>query len=291
MPSIQYTLLRALGHADWVRRGIRDRTIRLACDPERGQSCPFTVPFYKFQYRGDLASYIDWNVYFYGAYEKGLLRLVEDIVVARPGAVVFDIGANVGHHALAMAGWATMVHAFEPYPAVARLLSERVAENPLANIRLHPFGLGERNQLLEYFAPTGRGNLGTGSFVPAHATGYNERHGQLEVRHGDAVVEELGLDRLDFVKLDVEGFEHAVLLGLRATLERFRPAILMELSAETQRSLGSPENLRSALPTGYVINAVATDRPLALLFNRPRYRLVEFDFEVVPAYLLMQPEP
>jgi FkbM family methyltransferase len=290
MLSIIAPALRVVTRCRWIRRGLRDRLGRLICDPEAGTSHPFVVPFFGYRYRGNLSSYIDWNVYFFGAYERELLLLISGIVRGAPGAVAFDIGANVGHHALAMARWASTVHAFEPYPTVARELIGRTVDNPEANIIVHRFGLGVTDEHMDYFAPTGRGNLGTGSFVAEHAPGYNAHHGKLPIRNGDAVVAELKLARLDFIKLDVEGFESDVLLGLRDTLERHRPTILMEWSAETRRAFGSIGNLRNALPTGYRIDSVVTDRPFAIVFNRQRYRLVSFEFDAVPSYLLMQPQ-
>jgi len=281
--------LRAFAHIDIVRRGIRDRLARWCHDPESGRHHDFAVDFYGLTYRGDLASYIDWNVYFYGAYEKHLLQLVRARLTARPGAVALDIGANVGHHALAMSRWAAEVHAFEPFPDVYRQFEARMFENGIRNVHLHQFGLGEADAVLDYYAPQGRGNLGTGSFLAAHASGYNVKHGQFAIRQADRAVAALELARLDFIKLDVEGFEPRVLAGLRETLRQFRPTILMEHSEETRKALGDLAGLMALLPPDYRARSVSGDRPVAVFFNDPRPRLEEFDFSHCPSYILLEP--
>ena len=51
---------------------------------------------------------------------------------------------------------------------------------------------------------------------------------EIECRTLDAIVAERGLNRIDLVKIDVEGFEHEVLRGARDTLARFRPKLIVE---------------------------------------------------------------
>ena len=54
----------------------------------------------------------------------------------------------------------------------------------------------------------------------------------------DGVVERLGLDRLDFVKADIEGWELQLLRGAERALERFRPRLLLELSGRALARAG-----------------------------------------------------
>ena len=67
------------------------------------------------------------------------------------------------------------------------------------------------------FVPDGA-NKGTGSYIPGHS-GDNIQHDDLEVVHADTYISNLALRKIDFIKIDVEGFEGYVLAGLKHTLE------------------------------------------------------------------------
>ena len=93
-----YRFLRLLGSQNWLRFGIRYRVINQFCNPESVDSIEFVTDFFGLKYKGNLNSYIDWSVFFFGAYEREKLLLLRDLVNARPNPVFFDIGANVGVH-------------------------------------------------------------------------------------------------------------------------------------------------------------------------------------------------
>ncbi len=111
--------------------------------------------------------WIDWIVYYHGAYELDELELMRTLLAHRPRPVALDIGANVGHHALCLAWFCAEVDAFEPYDAVSMCLDEKVRRDGLAHIHLHCVGLGERDEGLDFFALQGA-NSGTGTFVAGH---------------------------------------------------------------------------------------------------------------------------
>ena len=177
----------------------------------------FESDFFGMRFRGRLNSYIDWTVFFYGSYESETLFLIRDILRGRPGAVMLDVGANVGVHSLYASQFA-QVHAFEPYPPILAALRENVAING-ARVQIHGFGLGERTETLPFTAPTGD-NRAIGTF----------RHGcgtlSLPVVRGDEFC--APLPRVDLIKIDVEGFEASVLRGLRETISRWHPALICE---------------------------------------------------------------
>jgi hypothetical protein len=53
---------------------------------------------------------------------------------------------------------------------------------------------------------------------------------QIRIVAGDAYLREAGIDQVDFIKIDVEGFERNVIEGLAQTLERCRPVVVLELN-------------------------------------------------------------
>lgn len=238
-------LLRWWSHQRLLPFGLRDRLLRLAADPDRMAPHPFTCDFFGQTYVGDLSSFIDWTIYFYGAYERGVLAFLRDAAaLAGPDAVFFDVGANVGQHSLFLAPRVARVHAFEPWDQARIRLERNLAVNNVANVVLHPFGLGDASGEHPFFIPASA-NLGTGSFVPdvnANATG-----ARLPVRRGDEVVAALAIDRVDVIKIDTEGFEVKVLAGLAGTLARDRPVVVFELSETTWAELAADGSARAGL--------------------------------------------
>jgi FkbM family methyltransferase len=251
--------------------------IRYFVNPDTVEGQDFEVDFFGLKYQGNLNTFIDWSVYFYGAYEKDILFLMRDIVKEKQNPIFIDVGANVGHHSLFMSKLCDEVHSFEPYDRVRNLLMSKLLFNKCSNILVHNVGLGEKSQFLDFYAPVGR-NIGTGSFMAEHAKDNNIKIGKLEIVEGDLYISKLNLNKIDLIKIDVEGFEKYVLLGFRDTLEKYRPFVLMEYSSVTRNNLTIPE-LREILPDGYSIKGISTNRTFCRLFNRMNYSLIDFDPE------------
>jgi FkbM family methyltransferase len=276
MPSlVTLNLLRLFGHLDWLAFGIRDRIIRYFVNPDTVEGKEFETDFFGLRYQGNLNTFIDWSVYFYGAYEKDILYLMRDIVKDKQDAIFIDIGANVGHHSLYMSKFCEEIHSFEPYDRVIDMLRSKILFNKCSNIFVHNVGLGEENEFIDFYAPTGR-NIATGSFMADHAKDNNIKYGKLEIVEGDLYISKLNLNKVDLIKIDVEGFEKYVLLGLKDTLEKYRPFVIMEYSKVTRDTL-SPQELRETLPNGYSIKEISTCQTFCLLFNRRNYHLTDFD--------------
>lgn len=255
--------LRWLGRQRWIRFGVRDRVIRRFYHPGRVARERFEAPFFGLRYPGDLGSFIDWSVYFFGAYCATELDLIERLLTRLPGGSVFDVGANAGHHTLFMARRARAVYAFEPVPSLATQIRERAELNRLTHVEVFGFGLGDAEAELPFAASTDE-NTGTGSFA---GVGGGRPTLPLPVRRGDQVHAELGRPRIDFVKIDVEGSEGKVLRGLSAMLEQCRPVVLFEWSARTSDETGGAEP-RSFLPGGYRLLEFRAERPWLGFFAR-----------------------
>lgn len=282
-------VLQLIARQHWIRVGLRDRILRHFVDPARVTPQPFDVPFYGYRYSGNLAQYIDWFTFFYGAYEQQELALMRDILAARASPVCLDVGANVGHHTLFLARWAATCHAFEPYDMVRRQLESKLQQNRVENVVVHAVGLGSTNELCQFNVPRDR-NVGTGSFVsPSDGIASGAQTQMFEVVNGDSYLSRLAIKRVDFIKIDVEGFERQTLSGLRETIWRNHPYIFMEFSHATRRSFSDRDEFTAMFPEGYRICSVRTNEPVCFVFNRPGYRLVEFDFDNAETNLLLSP--
>lgn len=178
----------------------------------------------------DSRNWIDWNLLFRGEYEPQLTRLLSRL--APPGGVAVDIGANIGTHTLTLAqavGQKGSVLAFEPNPPVRAVLGRNVALNKLNNVRVFGCALGEKPGMLPLRVPKADSaeysNMGLASLVALETP-----HDLVDVPVCtlDEVFGESGLNRLDVVKIDVQGYECQVLAGMSGILERNRPAVIFE---------------------------------------------------------------
>lgn len=282
------SVLRILGRQHWLRFGLRDRLIRRFYAPEKNPAEGFVCDFFGDQYSGQIDSYVDWCVYFYGAYELENLQLFADILSKQKDPIVLDIGANVGHHSLFLSRHSREVHSFEPNPFVRKKLEEKIALNHKENMRVHPYGLGQKNEDLPFFAPQGC-NKGTGSFVEGFSQN-NELAGELKVLRADEYVEKLNLPQIDFIKIDVEGFEKNVLSGLVSVFEKHRPVVIVEFSEATMKSYESEAEFREQFPADYEFFKVCAGESYLGLFNRHGYRLETLNFAVSGGDILCRPK-
>lgn len=174
-----------------------------------------------------------------GLYEKDNLMLLLALLRSMPQCVVLDVGANVGNHTLAFATVARQVHAFEPIPRIHALLQQNTAGNSLDNVTLHALALSDCDDEAVIHMVTA-GNYGASSFDTRSA---EAEPVTVQRRRGDALLAQLGVDKVDFIKIDVEAHEVYVLRGLMNTLQQHRPVITMEWNDRltVERMRGSPE--------------------------------------------------
>ncbi len=175
--------------------------------------------------------------------------------VVGPGSVCLDVGAAAGLYSLALsrlAGPSGEVHSIEPltfaHPAWRRVLNSQGCPN----VRYHAVALGAEAGSGVMSVPSGRYLHVTGrSFLAGRATGLGPNvefssHEEVPVAIEtiDALLERVGVTRLDFIKIDTEGGELHVLQGGERTIKEFRPAILVEIEARhAARYDYAPEDL------------------------------------------------
>lgn len=144
-------------------------------------------------------------------------------IAVRPGDVVLDCGANVGVYARhALEAGARLVVAIEPAPATLECLRRNLAaEIASGQVIVYPKGVWDKDdQLTLYVDPA---NTAAASFL--HADPKFQQVQQVPLTTVDKLVAELGLERVDFIKMDIEGAEPNALRGARHTLARFHPRL------------------------------------------------------------------
>lgn len=146
--------------------------------------------------------------------------------------VVIDVGANLGFTALLFVrhvGSGGKVFAFEPSATMCARLQEVLAKNDVENVQCLQFGCGVARGVATLLVPTSSGNATI--MRDGVALGGALREERVEIDTLDNVVLPL-VSRVDFLKIDTEGFEDAVLAGASELIERHRPTIYIELSQE-----------------------------------------------------------
>ena len=185
------------------------------------------------QWSLDLSEGIDFSIYLLGAFERSTVATLQKLV--KPSDVVFDVGANMGAHTLGLArsvGSAGQVFAFEPADFAFAKLQRNLALNPELEARTHP------RQLLLAATATERAQPEIYASWPLEQNDavHPKHRGRLVTTRNattdtlDQVVAREGIDRLNLIKIDVDGHELPVLQGGLATLAKFRPILVMEMS-------------------------------------------------------------
>jgi FkbM family methyltransferase len=187
----------------------------------------------------DLAEGIDLSIFLFGAYEWHTINQYKTLL--KPGSFVVDVGANIGSHTLPLAkmvGDEGKVIAFEPTDFAFCKLMRNVTLNP---------SLAGRIELQQAMITATRDDpLKTDIYSSWPLTKADDLHGQhlgrLKTTAGavaltlDDALANHDLGKLDLIKIDVDGNEHDVLSGATKTLEKFKPAIVMELAPYLYRS-------------------------------------------------------
>lgn len=157
-----------------------------------------------------------------GKFEEKLVALARARLAA--GDVCFDVGGNVGAISIALAeavGPTGKVHTFEPNPTNFARLSANFELNPELKSRvvLNNVGIGDQPGTLYWSEDPG--NPGNGMLGES---------GDIEskVITLDSYSEANAIQKLDFMKVDVEGMELQVFQGAEQTLKRFKPTIYFE---------------------------------------------------------------
>jgi len=136
------------------------------------------------------------------------------------GAVALDCGANIGIYTMdlarAMEGWGQVL-SFEPQERIYYALCGNLAINNIFNAKAHHVALGAKSgqaemPIIDYQEPNQYGGIALGAGEPVAMI----------------AVDDLGLKRLDFLKIDVEGHEVQVLEGARKSIEAYKPYMFVE---------------------------------------------------------------
>jgi FkbM family methyltransferase len=213
--------------------------------------------------------------------EEGLHEWAETALVplfVRYGSTVFDVGANIGYYASLfslLVGFSGSVHAFEANPATADLLANTISLNKWTNTTLVRAAVAECsgatsiNYVPDLHAPVGEDghNLGSWSLL-SYAAGLLT----IPLITLDDYVAEKRIERLCFLKVDVEGYEKNVFQGAAFVLRHLRPVMMVEFLASDDASHAKCQEVAHMIEgAGYT---------LAKVKKKPAPHLVRFQDEM-----------
>ena len=247
--NAKYQIARWIGHQHWLRG--RGQLVSWLCPSGESTGQEFNAEFFGCRYQGQLDDFIDRHVYLFGGWELHILALMSQLAKAcravNSGPVTYvDVGANTGQHALFMSRHVNTAICFEPYEPVRRRLEQRIVSNHLRNVTVAPLALSSRRGDSSYYSPEGC-NQGTGSLVASFSGTNRSQPITVPTEIGDSYFQDPSKPHINILKIDVEGGERGVLEGLRETLRRSRPAVIVELSEYTQNDLQTLDRLYTLL--------------------------------------------
>ena len=192
-------------------------------------------------------------------FEIPMTRMFSTLI--RPDFQILDVGANIGCTSLLFSDLGQQVVAFEPLPQTFELLQKNISSAKKNNIETLALALGDENKETEiYFSDMNRST----AFVLDKTERDDNKTVTIQVKRLDDLLPEIGIDRLDFIKIDVEGYELRVLKGAEKTINQYRPIVQMEFNSWTL-----DVQQRICLPD--FIDFILDLFPLAYAFHRKSY--------------------
>lgn len=171
--------------------------------------------------KGDI---ISESVKKHGAYDFQCLEMISKILIRYSNVTTIDIGANIGNHTLLFSKLSDRVYSFEPVPEIFNILKKNIDQNNIKNVICINSGLSNESIDSTICVQT-NGNIGQSSLEYDFTDGIREK---IHLEKGDDTLSQLGIDRIDFIKIDVEGHEKKVIEGIKESLLKFRPIVYME---------------------------------------------------------------
>jgi FkbM family methyltransferase len=156
----------------------------------------------------DLAKYIERSMYL-GIFEPHETALIRSVL--KPGMTVVDVGANVGYYSLmasAAVGDHGTIYALEPNPYSADCLQHTILKNKILNLFLSRAAVGDVDGEASLYISNDPNKTSPSMVANQQTTAM-----RVPVTTLDAFAKASGIDRIDLLKVDVEGFEPNVIRG------------------------------------------------------------------------------
>jgi len=170
--------------------------------------------------------YLDRCIIETGIFENRSTDLLPFLV--KDGDVVLDVGANIGYYSVLISkliGKSGHIYAFEPTKHFRPVLKRNIDENNINNVEVLSYGLSNTIQELEI-------DIGPSSATMHSPEGYDRVISKETIKLStlEAFVKERNINKIDFIKIDVDGHEPLFFEGAWRVLDAYSPIVLCEIS-------------------------------------------------------------
>ena len=157
-----------------------------------------------------------------GVYEKDMTEIFKSVL--KKGMVVLDIGANVGYYTIISSyyvGKSGKVLSFEPEPENYKFLTKNINANEYSNVLTFPCGISDKKSEGTLYLSSD--NKGKHSLIKLKG---EDTSINIPLTTIDSVLADSGIEKIDVIKIDIEGAEALALKGMTNTIKKNPPCIL-----------------------------------------------------------------
>jgi FkbM family methyltransferase len=219
----------------------------------------------------NISNLVDHYVY----YSINKLPITSFISYLKPDAIVIDVGTNIGYTTLLLSKACSQgkIIGIEPSKELFKILEDHVNLNAFTNVKCLNVGLGEKNKTVKLYK-VNDSNTGMNRILDTNDSTLSSEN--ITIKTLDEVAAEEHLDKVDAIKIDVEGYELKVLQGAMSVLKKHHPVLLVEIDPENlKEQQACPDDIFKLLfDLGYSIFDVKTMKSIELGQN---YNGAHFD--------------
>lgn len=189
-----------------------------------------------------LSEHMQSRIFWLDYYNIDIVSVLNSTI--RPGMVIIDVGANIGELTMVCAnrtGPTGKVIAFEPVECIAAALEANISKNKLSWVQIVRAGVSDFCGWSNIYESFQQSYLADENYGLASLYGKDNDCSVLqtvELVTLDSFLDAHPQDRVDLIKIDIEGAELPCLLGSERTLRRYRPTLIIEVQADSSGAAG-----------------------------------------------------